>query len=335
MREPSFWRRPAPGLAARLLAPCAAIYGAFAAARQRRPGRRAGVPVLCVGNLTAGGGGKTPTALALARLLTAAGRRPVFLTRGYGGAFAGPVRVEAGHRAAEVGDEPLLLARGAPTIVARDRAAGARAAVAAGADVIVMDDGFQNPGLVKDFALIAVDGRRGVGNGCVIPAGPLRAPLAAQFDHVHAILAIGDIGESAQRVVAAAERRGLPVFAGRLEPDPAAAAALAGRRVLGYAGIADPDKFFASLAAAGASVAAQVRFPDHHPYAPADAARLLARADRDGLDLVTTEKDAARFAGDPALAALAARSRVFPVVLSINDAGKMCALICARAGLSR
>src|SRR6266849_1029797 len=183
MREPSFWwREPAAGaLVPILLAPLAAAYGAVAAARLVRPGNSAGVPVLCVGNLTVGGAGKTPTALALARMLAAAGRRPIFLSRGYGGTLAGPVHVDPKrHRAADVGDEPLLLARSAPTVVARDRVAGAAMAHATGAGSIVMDDRFQSPNLHKDLSILVVDGRRGVGNAQVFPAGPLRAPLDAQ-----------------------------------------------------------------------------------------------------------------------------------------------------------
>src|SRR5215471_2279010 len=189
MREPAFWWRE-PGLLAALLAPLGALYGAVAALRLQLPGRRARVPVVCVGNLTLGGSGKTPTAIAIARMLQAAGDRPVFLTRGYGGRLAGPVLVTPSHTAAEVGDEPLLLARVAPTIVARDRVTGAAAAEAAGAGIIVMDDGFQNPSLEKDLSVLVVDGRRGIGNDHVFPAGPLRAPLAAQLAGADAVLVI-------------------------------------------------------------------------------------------------------------------------------------------------
>lgn len=332
MREPPFWWREA-GASARLLAPFAGAYGAIAAERMRCAGTRAAVPVICVGNLTVGGGGKTPTAIAIAHLLLRAGLRPVFLSRGYGGALAGPVRVSADARAAEVGDEPLLLARIAPTIVARDRLAGAAAAVKESADVIVMDDGLQNPALVKDMALVTLDGRRGVGNGCVIPAGPLRAPLAAQLDCAHAVLLVGEAGASAQAVLREAQRRGLPIFTGRLEPTTAAAE-WAGRRALAFAGIADPGKFFATLADAGVAVAADYAFPDHHRYSGADAVRLLARAERDGLQLVTTEKDAARLQGDPAVAALAAGAKPFPVTLAIGEEERFRGFLRERTGLS-
>ena len=326
MREPSFWWREAGSLST-LLAPLAALYGAVAAHRLAQPGERARVPVVCLGNLTVGGAGKTPAAIAIARLLQAAGARPVFLTRGYGGRLAGPVTVGPPLGAADVGDEPLLLARVAPTIVARDRVAGARAAEAAGADVIVLDDGFQNPALAKDLSLIVVDGRRGLGNGRVLPAGPLRAPLAEQLDRAHALLVVGDAGASARAVTGMAQARGLPVLRGRLVPDPAARAALAGRRALAFAGIADPDKFFATLRDAAVTVAATQPFPDHHAFSAAQAADLIARAARDGLALVTTEKDVARMTGDGALAALAQQATALPVALNFDNTDAIARLL--------
>jgi tetraacyldisaccharide 4'-kinase len=322
MREPSFWWRKT-GVAERLLAPVllplAAVYGAVAGIRLRQQGRLAGAPVVCVGNLTVGGAGKTPLALAVAPMLAAAGERPAFLSRGYGGREAGPLQVDpAQHRAAEVGDEPLLLARAAPTIVARARACGARMAVELGASVIVMDDGFQSPSLAKDIAVLAVDARRGIGNGRVVPAGPLRAPLAAQLRRADAMVVIGD-GAGAAGVAAAARDRGIPVFAARLAPDAGFIAALGGGRVLAFAGIGDPDKFFATLADAGIAIAATRSFPDHHPYTRAEAQALCEHADRDGLVLVTTEKDLARLAGDDAVAELAGHAHALPVRLVFED----------------
>src|SRR5262249_690721 len=243
MREPSFWWRQ-PGLAAALLAPVAAIYGAVAGARLRRRGWRAERPVVCVGNFTVGGAGKTPTALRVAQLLLGAGERPFFLTRGYGGTLAGPVLVDpARHRADEVGDEPLLLARVAPTIVARERPGGARLAMASGAGVVIMDDGFQNPSLAKDFSVLVVDGQRGVGNGRIIPAGPLRAPLAAQLARSHGLVVIG-IAEGAAEVAATGRAREIPVFAARLVPDSVFTAALGSGRGVAFAGIGGPGEVF-------------------------------------------------------------------------------------------
>jgi tetraacyldisaccharide 4'-kinase len=313
MRAPAFWWRNA-SVAARLLVPLAAAYGTIAAARLRRPGVAPGVPVLCIGNLTVGGAGKTPTALATARLLAAAGERPVFLSRGYGGRVAGPVRVDPQrHGAADVGDEPLLLAGAAPTIVAGDRVAGAHAAVAAGASVIVMDDGFQNPSLRKDVVLLVIDGRRGIGNGLVLPAGPLRAPLAPQLTRADALLMIGE-PSGAATVVAAARGLDVPIFHGRLTPDPAVAATLKGRKVLAFAGIGDPEKFFATVTTSGIDAPIRRAFPDHHRYTRADASELLADADRHGLVLLTTAKDFVRLPGE-----LATRAQVLPVVLDVVE----------------
>lgn len=327
MREPAFWWQPhAPG--GRLLSPFAGIYGAVAAWRLKSPGQKAGVPVVCVGNLTIGGAGKTPAALTLGRLLLAERKRPFFLTRGYGGRLPGPVRVDpAVHRAADVGDEPLLLAELAPTIVARDRVAGAKAARRGGANVIVMDDGFQNPALAKDLAMLVVDGRRAIGNGRIVPAGPLRAPLAVQVARAQAVLVVGTAGAGAASIVEIARRRGVAIFHGRLEPDRAILEALGRRRVLAFAGIADPEKFYLTLSEAGIAVAEHASFPDHHRYTAADARALMARADAANLLLLTTEKDYARFAGDASLAALAARANVLRVQLKVEEETDFRALI--------
>jgi tetraacyldisaccharide 4'-kinase len=318
MREPAFWWRPA-GFTAGLLSPLAAIYGAVAARRMARPGHSAQMPVVCIGNPTLGGAGKTPTAMAVAQLLEAAGRKPFILSRGYGGALRGPVRVDpANHDAAGVGDEPLLLTRVAPTVVARDRVAGAAAARANGADVIVMDDGFQNPALGKDLAILVVDGRRGIGNGRVFPAGPLRAPLDDQLGRAHAMIVIGP-GNAGDRMAAVAEGRKLPVFRAMLEPDRRALDALKGRPVLAFAGIGDPEKFFATLRDAGIEVRAQRAFPDHHRYRRNEARALIALAERKGLVAVTTEKDGVRLARQDDLAALARFARMLPVRLKLAD----------------
>jgi tetraacyldisaccharide 4'-kinase len=316
MREPAFWWQPGTGA---LLEPIAALYGAAAAARMRLRGHRAGVPVICLGNLTVGGAGKTPAALAVAQLLHAAHARPFFLTRGYGGRLAGPVRVNpALHHSADVGDEPLLLARLAPTVVARDRAAGAQFAQYAGAGIIVMDDGLQNPSLAKDLSIIVVDGRRGIGNGKVIPAGPLRAPLSAQLAHAQALLIVGP-ADAAADLQKRAERGGLKIFHARLEPDRGTLAAIGKRRVLAFAGIGNPDKFFATLADAGVNVAERIGFDDHHRFTAAEAQDLLARARAANLMLVTTEKDLMRLSGDPQLAKLAEHASALPVRLVVEE----------------
>lgn len=330
MRDPAFWWRPA-GVAVALLSPLGAIYGAVAGARMAQAGRRANVPVICVGNLTLGGAGKTPAAILVAQILTEAGRKPFVLSRGYGGTLAGPVRIDPKrHRASEVGDEPLLLARTAPTVVARDRVAGVDVARATGAGSIVMDDGFQSPNLHKDLSVLVVDGRRGVGNAFVFPAGPLRAPLDAQLRRAGAVLVIGQ-GAAGDAVESVARAHGLRVFHGRLEPDAAALAALKGRPVLAFAGIGDPEKFFVTLAEVGLDVRAKVAFPDHHRFSPSEAAALAERGRREGLLPLTTEKDMARLLGDAGAAMLAGVAQALPVRLAVAEAGEFRELI-LRAG---
>lgn len=327
MRDPAFWWRPA-GLVSSLLSPIGKVYGAVAESRMDRLGTSADLPVLCVGNFTLGGAGKTPTAMMLARLLRVAGETPFFLTRGYGGTVTRPRLVNAETDAAQVvGDEALLLARIAPTVVARNRVIGAALAKAKGASVVVMDDGLQNASLAKALAIAVIDGRRGIGNGCVFPAGPLRAPLAAQLKRCDALLVIGD-DERAHDVIALAGT--LPVFHGRLVADAAAVAALRASKVLAFAGIGDPDKFFATVEQAGIEIGARRAFADHHRYSAEEAAELVMAAEHEALTLLTTEKDRARMSGDPALAALAVQAKVLPVTLKVDEHDALRALLMAR-----
>jgi tetraacyldisaccharide 4'-kinase len=289
MRAPEFWQRG--GTAAALLAPWALLYRAAGALRERMAMPwRAPVPVICIGNLTVGGTGKTPAALAVARVLRGWDLHAAFLSRGHGGALRGPVLVDpARHDAAAVGDEPLLLAQAAPTWVARDRKDAARLAIADGADVLVMDDGLQNPALKKDMSLVVVDGETGFGNGRVLPAGPLREPLARGLARAQGFVLVGPdrTGLRAQLMKHA------PVLAASLVAD-AAARSLAGRKVHAFAGIGRPEKFFATLDALGARRAASHAFADHHPYSEAQAARLIEAAAADGAVAVTTAKDIVR-----------------------------------------
>ncbi len=315
IREPAFWWRSGTGA---LLVPLAAIYGAVAALRMQNAGCKAGVPVICLGNLTVGGAGKTPAAIAVAQLLLAAHERPFFLSRGYGGQLSGPLRVNpATHRARDVGDEPLLLSRLAPTIVAKDRGAGAKFAHFTGASVVVMDDGLQNPSVTKDLTIVVVDGRRGIGNGRIIPAGPMRAPLGVQLERAQALLVVGQ-PDGVAGLIDRARRLGIAIFHARLEPDAGVVAAIGRRKALAFAGIGDPEKFFATLTACGIEVAERTSFPDHHRYTAADAQDLIARAQAKNLMLVTTEKDQVRLVGEPALAALAARTSMLPVRLVLE-----------------
>jgi tetraacyldisaccharide 4'-kinase len=277
------------------------------------------VPVICVGDPTLGGAGKTPTAIALAKLLLAAGERPCFITRGYGGSERGPLLVDpAVHGANAVGDEALLLARTAPTVVAADRVAGARLAAQMKPTVLVLDDGFQNPALEKDFSLLVIDGASGIGNGRVFPAGPLRAPLAAQLEKAHALVCNGK-GTAGDAIAALASKKGIPAFAAKIVPEQLTARKLAGQRVLAFAGIGRPEKFFRTLAETGAEVVEGRAFPDHHSYSPHEAEELLAAAKARGLVLVTTEKDQARIARVPELAALHAASATLPIMLEFDD----------------
>jgi tetraacyldisaccharide 4'-kinase len=294
MRAPSFWWRP-PGLAARLLQPLGAIYGTVTAQRMARRGRASPLPVICVGNFVAGGAGKTPFAIEVAQRLAGMGERPAFLTRGHGGQLAGPILVDpAKHSAAELGDEPLLLARYAEAIVARRRDLGAKLAEAIGASVIVMDDGLQNAALEKDLTFATVDGETGVGNGLCLPAGPLRAPLSTQWRHVQALVVMGEPSTAGELLKQDAARRGLPMIAASLVPDISAAEGLRGRSVIGFAAIGRPEKFFATLRSIGADLAAGHGFPDHHRFAARELEELIAQARAKGAILVTTEKDMMR-----------------------------------------
>jgi tetraacyldisaccharide 4'-kinase len=318
MKAPAFWWRPA-GLASALLAPAAAIWSAAATRRLGRPGTSAPIPVICVGNVTVGGSGKTPTSIALAGLLRDGGRRPAFLLRGYGGSLAGPVVVDPHlHDASAVGDEALLLAAEGMTIVSRDRPAGADLAAARGADVIVMDDGLQNPSLRKDLTLAVFDGAAGIGNGCALPAGPLRAPLDAQWPLVDAVLIVG-AGRGCEAVEAEAMVRGLPVLRASLVPAPEAARALAGRRVLAFAGIGRPEKFFTTCREIGIDVVKERAFADHYRYGRAEIADLLNAADAKGLIPLTTEKDAVRLSILSAEEPRVAEIRTLPVRLHFEQ----------------
>lgn len=299
MRAPAFWQKRF-SVRACLLAPLGFLYGVVAARRLNEPGQRAGVPVICVGNFVMGGAGKTPTAVALAKLLRAQGETPVFLTRGYGGALSSkqPVVVRPeDHTARDVGDEALLLARIAPTIVCADRPEGARTAIAHGASVVIMDDGLQNPSLQKDVSLAVIDGGAGVGNGWTFPAGPLRAPLRRQIPLVSIAIIIGG-GEPGDRIAAQLHKAALRNFRARLAPAQEVANILRNRKVLAFAGIGRPEKFFATLEEAGAQIVARRSFDDHQPFAD-EALRALAQEARQAEALlVTTEKDYVRLPQD-------------------------------------
>ena len=290
--EPPFWYR-APGAISAALSPAGEVYAAIGRLRRRRADPPAlPCPLICVGNLVAGGSGKTPIALDLAQRLAHQGWTPAILSRGHGGQLRGPLRVDpAVHRAAQVGDEPLLHARACSAWVARDRAKGALAAAADGADVVIMDDGLQNPTVRPDLPIVVVDGRRGFGNGRVIPAGPLREPIDAGLARAVAAIIVGpDTAGCTDRI---APNLDGPILTARFEPADDVHA-LSGMRVVAFAGIAQPNAFFQMIRDGGADLAFAQSFPDHHRFSRAEIAALQARATRLGARLVTTEKDQVR-----------------------------------------
>jgi len=314
MRAPLFWHRD-PGVLSTLLGPLGAIYAAGTRRRlSQGPREKVGVPVICVGNINAGGTGKTPTAMALAMHLSARGIKAHAVTRGYGGSLEGPVQVkELSHTADQTGDEALLLAAFLPTWVAKDRLAGARAAVEAGAEAIILDDGFQNPALFHDLSIVVVDAHRGFGNGRVIPAGPLREPVEAGLARADLLLSIGP-GTAQEKF--AKEWGGkikLPHAKGHLAPLPTGLP-LTGIPVLAFAGIGHPEKFFQTLKALGADLRAVHALDDHQPLTDTLMARMLREAKQLGAQVVTTEKDAVRLPPE-----LRPKVMTVPVRLELED----------------
>ena len=283
MQAPEFWQTR--NLTSTLLAPLGWIWAAGAMIRAGRSGRRVRVPVICVGNLSAGGVGKTPVAAAIARLLPGAH----FLSKGYGGSETGPVLVDPQeHTYHQVGDEPLLLSEVAPCWVAKDRVAGAEAAARAGARCLIMDDGFQDPSIVKDLSLLVVDGAVGFGNGRCMPAGPLREPISVGLKRADAVIILGEDRQGIEDRVMP-----LPVIRAWLEPE-AEASALAGRKVVAFAGIGRPAKFFRTIEHCGGTVAEAYAFPDHHPYHVNELSELQRAASAQNAILLTTAKDFVR-----------------------------------------
>lgn len=338
--EPSWWYGRGETWKASLLSPIATVVGAIARRRilNAKP-YRSPLPVICVGNFTAGGSGKTPLALLLAKLIAAEGREPWFLSRGYGGKLEGPIRVDAErHSADDVGDEPLLLARAFPAVIARDRRQGAKTieATASANAVIIMDDGLQNPALAKDLSIAVVDAKRGFGNGRVIPAGPLRAPLTVQAPLVQLVVLMGGAASADDPTTRTIrELTDVPIIAAQTQADETAAR-FRGRKVVAFAGIANPDRFFSTLEQTGANVIAKRAFADHHPFSEAEARSLLDDAERLGAILLTTEKDHARLGGRSGYCAdLKKRSETLAIATVVDGDGLEILRQALRAALGR
>jgi tetraacyldisaccharide 4'-kinase len=314
---PPFWWRK-PGWQAYALKPASWVYGWIAGKRMRRDYRPSvDVPVICVGNFTVGGAGKTPTAIAIAQAAIAKGLRPGFLSRGYGGTLDVTTLVEEHHRAKDVGDEPLLLNRYAMTVISRRRVEGAHRLVEAGANLIIMDDGFQSARLTVDYTLVVIDSVRGIGNGFIIPAGPVRAPISEQMRQLSAILKVGD-GTAADQLVRTAARAGKTIYVAGIQPTMPDG--LTGTPVIAYAGIADPDKFYRTVESLGANIMERRSFSDHHTFEDDEIADLLDTAAKRQHSLVTTAKDVARLKGASGRAEeLWRRSYVIEIEMVFDD----------------
>ncbi|NKB22224.1 MAG: tetraacyldisaccharide 4'-kinase [Alphaproteobacteria bacterium] len=289
MRAPEFWH--VPSKTGRILSPLSLLWRSGTALRDLTTGKpwAASIPIVCIGNLTAGGAGKTPLAIDLARALLANRQNPHLLSRGYGSSLSGPILVDPKiHDASDVGDEPLLLAEAAPTWISRDRVAGAKQAIENGANLIIMDDGFQNPTLAKSFSILAIDGGYGFGNGRVIPAGPLRETVTSGLARSDAAVIIGeDIYDIAKTIGDAC-----PVFRARIVaiPDPD----LTDKKVFAFAGIARPSKFYATLQEMNCDIVGSRNFPDHHKFDAEEVIKICDHASQLGAIPVTTEKDYVR-----------------------------------------
>ncbi len=324
MRAPAFWNRERPGWQAWCLWPLGQIYAAATARRVKQPPELTpSVPVICLGNLNAGGTGKTPSAIALVQLLQEMGHRPGIISRGYGGSLLGPERVEpVAHTAEDVGDEPLLMAAFAPVWIGKNRADAGRAAEDSGeVDIIVMDDGFQNPTVAKSLSIVVVDAAVGFGNGQTIPAGPLREPVGVGLGRADAVLSIGPEDAQAKFESRWGNHISVPHLTATLKPLQTGLP-LQGLRVLAFAGIGRPEKFFATLREEGAEILREVALGDHQPLTEGLMRRLENDAAASGAQLVTTEKDAVRLP-----ASFRSKVMTIPVRLVFDDPDAMIGLV--------
>jgi tetraacyldisaccharide 4'-kinase len=293
-----------------LLTPLGWLYGASVARRLAKTvSARLPIPVISLGNISVGGTGKTPLAHLIRQELAALLGGPVaIMSRGYGGSLIGPVLVDpAHHTAAQVGDEPLMLSADGPVIVSRDRQIGGAFAVAQGMKAIVLDDAHQNPALMKNLSIVVVDGQTGFGNGCLVPAGPLREPVKAGLARAEIVITMGHVSEDTHDDLADYKR---PILRADLVPVPTAITG----KVLGFCGIGRPEKFDATLRGLGLNVVDMFPFPDHHPYSDKDLDRLAQSARDYGATLVTTQKDFVRLPVE-----FAKNVRVIPVTAVMSD----------------
>nr|WP_321982067.1 tetraacyldisaccharide 4'-kinase [uncultured Cohaesibacter sp.] len=323
MKAPGFWTER--NALAWLLYPLSLVYGRISLARFKKKALyKAHMPVLCIGNLVMGGAGKTPTAITLGRVAKSQHLSPIFLTRGFKGQKPGPLLVDpATHSIADVGDEALLLARVAPTIVSRDRVAGAKLAeeISGGKEgsIIIMDDGFQNPYLHKDFNLIIVDSQQGLGNGFVFPAGPLRAPLHPQVWRADQFVIVGE-GSKGPQLHQLFSKLGKGTVNARLLPGKCSL--LGGTRIFAFCGIGRPDKFHRTLDQLDLAVIDHIHFDDHHSFTIEEGQEILDRAAAQNLEIVTTAKDHVRLAELGEVGAqLANKAHIIEVDMSFEDKG--------------
>jgi len=314
VKAPNFWKQGGNSFFQQLLRPLSVVYSFFDRLnRARIKPQSVNIPVICIGNVVAGGAGKTPVAIAIARFLIAKGRKVHFLSRGYGGSQQGPLRVVLDvHGADQVGDEPLILAGVAPTWVSQDRIRGAQAAADAGADIIIMDDGFQNPSLKKDISFLVVDGGYGLGNGALIPAGPLRESWSSALSRADAVIVV-DPGEESEDL----KLGDTPLFLAKVVPQDLQAEII-GEKVVAFAGIGRPQKFFKSLLNVGIDVIETVEFPDHHKFSQDDIMKLVELAADKDAALVTTRKDYVRLSTDAKL-----MTTVFDIDLTFEKPGRL------------
>ena len=316
MHPPNWWQKENGSLLPKYLAPLGHLYGQIVSSRFRytKP-YKCKHPILCVGNFTLGGTGKTPISIKLMELLTKEGWTPSFLSRGYGGSQKGPLLVDQNdHSASEVGDEPLLLAEHGPTVIAKTRREGAWLLEQRKTDLIIMDDGFQNPTLAKTLSILSLDSAVGLGNERIFPAGPLRAPLNFQLAAADAIIITGSSKNQLKETLKTKHNFNKPIFSGEVKPNTDIDW-VREKPILAYAGIARPEKLFKSLEQVGGQVIRRTPFPDHYQFKAKDAEQLIKLAIKDDLQLITTEKDMVRInaANHHQLRALKRMSQAFPV----------------------